>query len=76
MLRPLPVDLEELAGVLEGDPVQGGGRIDLQSGEVWPQAAIDYAQEIGEEIEEGDDADPHRCKHSGFLIMAALLLVA
>ena len=26
-LRPLPVDLEELSGVLEGDPVLGGGRI-------------------------------------------------
>lgn len=28
-LRPLPVSLDELAGVLEGDPVQGGGRIEL-----------------------------------------------
>ena len=27
LLRPLPVDLEELAGVLEGDPVTGGGRM-------------------------------------------------
>ncbi len=34
MLRPLPVDLEELAAILEGDPAHGGGRIDLGSGEV------------------------------------------
>lgn len=31
MLRPLPVDLEELASILEGDPVYGGGRIDLET---------------------------------------------
>jgi hypothetical protein len=37
--KPLLVDLEELALVLEGDPVHGGGRIDLNTGEVWPQAA-------------------------------------
>jgi len=49
MLRPLPVDLEQLAGILEGDPVYGGGRIDLRTGEVWPQAAIDYVLETGEE---------------------------
>lgn len=54
-LRRLPVDLEELAGVLEGDPVMGGGRIDLQTGEVWPQAAIDYAEEVGEADPEDED---------------------
>lgn len=54
MLRPLPIDLEELAMILEGDPVHGGGRIDLRTGEVWPQSAIEYAEEIGE-IEEDDD---------------------
>ena len=35
LLRPLPVDLEELAGILEGDPLTAGGRIDLTTGEVW-----------------------------------------
>ena len=48
LLRPLPVDLEELAGVLEGDPVTGGGRIDLRTGDVWPQSAIEYAEETGD----------------------------
>ncbi len=58
LLRPLPVDLEELAGVLEGDPTFGGGRVDLLTGQVWPRAAIDYARETGEEDEnESDDPD-------------------
>jgi hypothetical protein len=38
-LRPLPVDLDELAGLLEGDPMYGGGRVDLATGEIWPAAA-------------------------------------
>jgi hypothetical protein len=36
LLRPLAVDLEELSGMLEGDPVFGGGRIDLATGDCWP----------------------------------------
>jgi hypothetical protein len=58
LLRPLAVDLEELAAVLEGDPAHGGGRIDLRTGEVWPQAAIDYAREVGDE--DPDDEEPDR----------------
>lgn len=57
MLRPLPVDLEELAMILEGDPVHASGRIDLTTGEVWPQSAIEYAEETGEIEEDDDDAD-------------------
>ena len=37
ILRALPVDLEELAGILEGDPLSIGGRIDIRTGEVWAQ---------------------------------------
>lgn len=59
MLRPLAVDLEELAAVLEGDPAHGGGRIDLRTGEVWPQSAIDYAEEVGGD-DSGDEDDPDR----------------
>jgi hypothetical protein len=58
LLRPLPVDLEELATILEGDPVHGGGRIDLTTGEVWPQSSIEYAEEVGEI--DTDDDDPER----------------
>jgi hypothetical protein len=36
MLRPLPVDLDQLADVLEGDPSSPGGRIDLTTGDVVP----------------------------------------
>ena len=59
MLRALPVDLEELAGILEGDPLSVGGRIDITTGEVWPQAAIEYVLETGEEDEDTSD-DPER----------------
>jgi hypothetical protein len=55
-LMPLAVDLEELANILEGDPVYGGGRIDRRTGEVWPQPAIDYAVEIGDEGESGSES--------------------
>lgn len=55
MLRRLPVDLEELSMILEGDPVQGGGRVDLTTGEVWPQSALEYAEETGEEVDEDPD---------------------
>ena len=59
MLRALPVDLDELAGILEGDLLSVGGRIDIRTGEVWPQAAIEYALETGDEDEDTAD-DPER----------------
>jgi hypothetical protein len=59
MLRGLPVDLEELAGIFEGDPLSVGGRIDIRTGEVWAKAAIEYALETGEEDEDTAD-DPER----------------
>jgi hypothetical protein len=55
MLRPLPVDLEELSMILEGDPVQGGGRIDLTTGEVWPHATLEFAEDTGEEADDDPD---------------------
>lgn len=59
LLKPLPVDLEELGRALEGDPVESGGRLDITSGEVWPLVAIEYAREKGEEDEDASD-DPDR----------------
>ncbi|MBV9945163.1 MAG: hypothetical protein JO262_23770 [Solirubrobacterales bacterium] len=59
MLHALPVDLEELAGILEGDPLSVGGRIDIRTGAVWAKAAIEYALETGEEDEDTAD-DPER----------------
>lgn len=57
MLGSLPVDLEELASVLEGDPLHGGGRIDLRTGEVWPYSVFD---EVTGDEEEDDDEDDSR----------------
>jgi hypothetical protein len=61
LLRPIAVDLEELAMVLEGDPVHSGGRIDLGTGEVWPAAVIEYAEETGElDAEDDEEKDDDR----------------
>jgi hypothetical protein len=57
LLRPLPVDLDEFSDALEGDPAQGGGRVDLTTGEIWNTLSLDYAVETGEEDEEDLD-DP------------------
>jgi hypothetical protein len=51
-ITPVPVDLEELADALEGDPLSAGGVLDLDTGEVWPECVIEYARET-----EGEDWD-------------------
>jgi hypothetical protein len=56
---PLPVNLDKLADILEGDPLNAGGRIDLMTGDVWAQAAIEYVLETGEEDDDSAD-DPER----------------
>jgi hypothetical protein len=58
-LKPLPVSLDELAGVLEGDPVHGGGRIEVATGQVWPAPAFEYGGPLSEEEEE-ELEDPGR----------------
>ncbi|MBV9023357.1 MAG: hypothetical protein JO362_06090 [Streptomycetaceae bacterium] len=55
LLRPLPVDLEMLAMVLEGDPAESGGRLDLTTGECWP--AFTDELEPGSDAEEADDPE-------------------
>jgi hypothetical protein len=57
MLRALPVDLEELSTVLEGDPVYGGGYIELSTGQVWTQSAIDDGVLDDDEQESFDDQE-------------------
>jgi hypothetical protein len=57
-LKPLAVSLDELAGVLEGDPLQGGGRIELTTGQVWPDTAFDYRSVLSGEEEEDELEDP------------------
>jgi hypothetical protein len=57
-LRPLPVDLEELSGLLEGDPAWGGGWVDLNTGECRPVRA-----DFGEPRGEGEPEDTERWLH-------------
>jgi hypothetical protein len=57
--RELPVDLEELSMLLEGDPARDeGGYVDLESGDVVPRVATD-AGLVGEDVavNVGDDPD-------------------
>jgi hypothetical protein len=55
LLHPLAVDLEMLVMLLEGDPAESGGRIDLSTGECWPT----FTDELDPrpEAEEADDSD-------------------
>jgi hypothetical protein len=57
LLRPVTVDLEELASVREGDAAHGGGRADLATGQVWSQTVYEdfRADESDEEEEEEED---------------------
>jgi Uncharacterised protein family (UPF0158) len=48
LLRALPIDLQELASFLVGDPLYGEARIDLKTGQVWP---------YGPDYDTDDDAD-------------------
>jgi hypothetical protein len=46
LLRPVRTDLEQVAELLAGDPVSGqGGYVDLLTGEVWPEIALDSVDE-------------------------------
>jgi hypothetical protein len=57
-LRPLAVDLGELSDILEGDPTNGNGRIDLRTGEVREEPPF-YAIEMGEEDEDESEDEDH-----------------
>jgi Uncharacterised protein family (UPF0158) len=54
LLRPVGVDLEELASLLEGDSFGRGGRVDLKTGECWPDS-LDYQDdEVDDDIDQND----------------------
>ena len=44
-LKPVPVDLEDLADALEGDPMTGGGILNLETGQVFPECVIEYMRD-------------------------------
>jgi hypothetical protein len=54
--RAVPVDLDELSGCLEGDPAHCGGRLSLQTGEVWPADIEGSGLDEGE-WEDAEDPD-------------------
>ena len=57
-LRELAVDLEQLADLLDSGPDSMGGRLDLVSGEVWPEFAFDDTEDDDEdEDEDGEEAN-------------------
>jgi hypothetical protein len=58
LLRPLPVDLEELSEILEGDPLTAGGALDLHTGEVWHRSVVEDGGDV--EAPDLDDADRFR----------------
>jgi hypothetical protein len=55
--KALPVDLDELSGLLDTGLGEEGGAVDLVTGEVWAAAAIEYADESDDEAPDLDDAD-------------------
>jgi hypothetical protein len=55
MLRPLPINLDELSSMLEGDPLHGGGRIDLETGEMWPSGTEDVLREEHGDVDLDED---------------------
>jgi hypothetical protein len=57
MLRVLPVNLEEVSMILEGDPMNGGGYIDVRTGQVLPRSVIDDGGLDDEEEPDYDDRD-------------------
>jgi hypothetical protein len=58
--QSLPVDLEELSGLIEGDPAGNeGGFLDLQTGELAPAFMTDEAM-VGEDAALEVDAEPDR----------------
>ncbi len=57
-LKPLPVDLDEFSGLLEGDPMNTGGYLDLQTGQTWPE----FVLEVGEDNPDFEE-DPDRWLH-------------
>lgn len=62
MLRPLPVDLDDLSSALEGDPMLSGGRLDLRTGDVIEEPPM-FRSSFEDEDEDEDLADPGSWLH-------------
>jgi Uncharacterised protein family (UPF0158) len=55
-LTELAVDLDQLADLIDGGSESAGGRLDLTTGQVWPEFAF-------EDSFDEDEDDPHRWLH-------------
>jgi len=56
-LNELQVDLDQLADLIDGGPDSAGGRLDLTTGDVWPEIAFD---DSSDDDDEDEDDDPDR----------------
>jgi len=56
-LRGLPLDLDELSEMLEGDPAYSRGRIDLRTGQTWPRGVLDSLGWGSDEDDDEEDKD-------------------
>lgn len=66
LLHPLPVDLEELSSLLEGNPAWGGGALDLVTGECRHSGPDPWEDDEDEgDEEDGDRWLPVACQGSG-----------
>ncbi|MDT4970714.1 MAG: hypothetical protein QOG22_857 [Pseudonocardiales bacterium] len=54
-LNELPVDLEQLADLIDGGPDSAGGRLDLTNGEVWPEFV--FEESLDDDADNDDDPD-------------------
>jgi hypothetical protein len=61
-LTPIPVDLELLSMLLEGDPVHCDGLVDLDTGEVWGEPQLDLLREEDVDL---DEKFPHSLRIDG-----------
>lgn len=58
LLRPVPADLEDVVTILEGDPREGGGILNLRTGEVWPDFLFESGSGLDPEEIPDLDEDP------------------
>lgn len=58
-LTELAVDLEQLADLIDAGPDSAGGRLDLTTGEVWPE----FAFQDSIDMDSDDEDDPDRWLH-------------
>lgn len=56
-LNELQVDLDQLADLIDGGPDSAGGRLDLTTGDVWPEIAFD---DSSDDDDDDEDDDPDR----------------